>query len=87
MKSKIREYVEGQILAFLTFFVLTSVLGLILVFIINPIFFFLKTGQVVFIHNMDYIVKIVRMTVACAFSVSVVVFNINWFKGEKRDKE
>lgn len=80
MKSKIKEYTTGIILTFLLYLMLISVAGVVVIFVVKPIFIYLKTGQFIFLPDVAYVKTVIKMTLACSLSVSVLVFNINWFK-------
>lgn len=80
MKLKFKEYIEGIIISFLFYLLLLSMAGVVLIFAIKPIFVYLKTGEFSFIPSAYYVITVIKMTVACSATVSVIVFNINWFK-------
>lgn len=80
MKLKIRTYIIGLAFSFLWYQFLISIIGVITTFVLVPVFIFIKTGQFILIPNMDFAIKIIKGTVACAFTVSFIVYNLHMFK-------
>ena len=79
MKTKIKEYIVGLVLNFLWYFLLMSIVGVILIFVINPVFVFFRFGKIVLIPDFDYVLTIIKMTLFSSLSVSFVVFNLHVF--------
>lgn len=80
MKLKIRNYMIGLVLSFLWYLLPILIIGIITTFVIIPIFKFIRTGQFIFIPNLDFVIKMVRGSVACAFTTSFIVYNLKIFK-------
>jgi hypothetical protein len=80
MKLKIRTYVTGLAFSFLWNLFLIAIIGVITTFVIVPVFIFIKTGQFIFIPNMDFAIKMVKGSVACAFAVSFITYNLHAFR-------
>jgi hypothetical protein len=76
MKLKIKEYITGLALSFFWYLLLISIIGVITTFIIIPVFIFVKTGIFIFLPDMDFTIKIIKGTIACSFSVSFLVYNL-----------
>jgi hypothetical protein len=86
--AKLKLYLTGQVIYFVIILILTLFVSLLLIFVINPLFLFVVTGEIDFLLNdFDYLKRILRMAFMGALAASVVGFNISWFVEKNHQDE
>ncbi len=79
MKISVKDYLLGYGIVFLSYFAVMAVIGLIAIFIVMPVFVFIKFGEIIFFYDLEYYLTIFKMTFFCSLTVSLVVFNLHIF--------